>query len=480
MRRGPASWWRSSGSSARAALRPTRPAGSRPRAPTSTPRTTPGSTTPTRSWGAAGSTSAGWRASSPRRRRPGCATCGRSARGSSSGTATTTSPRAATIASRACWCRSTSGAPTSRCRCGRRSRPPGWTRWRTRWSWTCWSTTGASSAPSGSAGTAWRPGVIRAGATVLAAGGAGRLFSVTSNPVDVTGGGYALALRAGAPLRDMEFVQFYPWRCIRPFGSSRVPVQPSTFVSGARLYNRPGRALHGSATTRPGRKRPLVTWRPAPSSTRSAAASTSTAASSWTSRTSRTTFRHENSKVTERLDPRGIDYRSIPLVLAPEAHFVMGGVQVDEWGAASRPGLYACGETAGGTHGGNRLNSNAVPETQVFGHRGGVRCGGLRGGAAEPGPRRRRRERGLGPPPEGREERQPRRLARVEGAPGRLPAGDVARARDRPHRGGAPAGARRGSGRPGARGRGPAGDAGRAGRHGRAGAARRHGPCLRR
>jgi succinate dehydrogenase/fumarate reductase flavoprotein subunit len=81
---------------------------------------------------------------------------------------------------------------------------------------------------------------IRAGATVLAAGGAGRLFRVTSNPVDVTGGGYALALQAGAILRDMEFIQFYPWRLIRPFGSSRVPIQPSTFVSGARLYNAEG------------------------------------------------------------------------------------------------------------------------------------------------------------------------------------------------------------------------------------------------
>ena len=83
-------------------------------------------------------------------------------------------------------------------------------------------------------------------------------------------------------------------------------------------------------------------------------------------------FRHENRKVVERLDPHGIDYRQIPLIIAPEAHFVMGGVLIDEWGASSRPGLYACGESAGGVHGGNRLNSNAVPETQVFGHRAGL------------------------------------------------------------------------------------------------------------
>ena len=82
--------------------------------------------------------------------------------------------------------------------------------------------------------------VIRAGAIILAAGGAGRLFPTTSNPVDVCGSGYALALRAGARLRDMEFIQFYPWRLIRPFNSTRMPIQPSTFALGARLYNSQG------------------------------------------------------------------------------------------------------------------------------------------------------------------------------------------------------------------------------------------------
>ncbi len=66
--------------------------------------------------------------------------------------------------------------------------------------------------------------VVRAGAVILAAGGAGRMFPTTSNPVDVNGSGYALALRAGARLRDMEFIQFYPWRLIRPFKSTRVPI----------------------------------------------------------------------------------------------------------------------------------------------------------------------------------------------------------------------------------------------------------------
>ena len=81
---------------------------------------------------------------------------------------------------------------------------------------------------------------LAAPCVILATGGAGRLFGITSNPNDATGDGYALALRAGAELRDMEFVQFYPWRCIIPFDRNRMPIQPSTFVYGATLRNKHG------------------------------------------------------------------------------------------------------------------------------------------------------------------------------------------------------------------------------------------------
>jgi fumarate reductase (CoM/CoB) subunit A len=226
--------------------------------------------------------------------------------------------------------------------------------------------------------------VVQAGATILAAGGAGRLFSVTSNPVDVTGGGYALALQAGATLRDMEFIQFYPWRCIRPFGSSRVPVQPSTFVSGAKLYNAAGeRFMEAYDPVRKEASTRDVSARAIFDQIRFGKAVDGGVVLD-VSAVPDDVFRHENSKVVERLDPHGIDYRAIQLIIAPEAHFVMGGVLIDEEGGANRPGLYACGETAGGVHGGNRLNSNAVPETQVFGHRAG-RAAARYAGAAGPG-----------------------------------------------------------------------------------------------
>jgi len=92
-------------------------------------------------------------------------------------------------------------------------------------------------------------------------------------------------------------------------------------------------------------------------------------------------FRLNNPRVVEALDRRGVDYRSIPLILAPEAHFFMGGVMIDDDARTDISGLYAAGENAGGVHGANRLNSNAVPETQVFGHRAGIAAGRAAAGA---------------------------------------------------------------------------------------------------
>ena len=223
--------------------------------------------------------------------------------------------------------------------------------------------------------------LIRARAVVLGAGGAGRLFSVTSNPVDVTGGGYALAIRAGAPLRDMEFIQFYPWRLIRPFRNSRVPIQPSTFVSGARLYNSRGeRFMEAYDPVKKETATRDVSARGIFDQIRSGLSMDGGVLLD-ISRVSDEQFRLENTKVIERLEPRGINYREIPLVIAPEAHFFMGGVLTDDAGQSPMPGLYAAGENAGGAHGGNRLNSNAVPETQVMGHRAGVAAAGARGRA---------------------------------------------------------------------------------------------------
>lgn len=232
--------------------------------------------------------------------------------------------------------------------------------------------------------------LIEAGAIVLAAGGAGRMFNITSNPADVCGAGFALALRAGARLRDMEFIQFYPWRLIHPFKSTRVPIQPSTFSIGGRLYNSKGERfmeaydpVRKDATTRDLSARGIFEQIRAGHSVHGGVILD-------VSGVPDDQFRYENSKVVQLLDAKKIDYRAIKLIVAPEAHFFMGGVLIDDSGHCDLRGLYAAGENAGGTHGGNRLNSNAVPDTQVFGHRAGLAAARqaqpARRGKPDPGP----------------------------------------------------------------------------------------------
>jgi fumarate reductase (CoM/CoB) subunit A len=214
--------------------------------------------------------------------------------------------------------------------------------------------------------------LIYAGAVILAAGGAGQLFPTTSNPVDVCGSGYALALRAGACLRDMEFIQFYPWRLIRPFKSVRVPIQPSTFALGGKLYNSRGDRfmcaydpVRNESTTRDLSARGIADQINQGLSVEGGVVLD-------VSEVPDEQFRFENPRVIDLLARKNIDYRNTPLIVAPEAHYFMGGVDIDATGRSNVPRLYVAGENAGGVHGGNRLNSNSVPDTQVFGHRAGV------------------------------------------------------------------------------------------------------------
>jgi len=212
---------------------------------------------------------------------------------------------------------------------------------------------------------------VAAPAVILGTGGAGRLFAVTSNPNDATGDGYALALHAGASLRDMEFIQFYPWRCIVPFEHNRMPIQPSTFVLGARLFNSEGErfmlrydAQRGEATTRDVAARGIYDQINAGKGIKGGVRLDVSALTLEQWQTS-------NPKPSRYFIERGLDFHDQEMILSPEAHFFMGGVIVDEWAESAVPGLYAVGEAAGGVHGANRLDSNAIPETQVFGARAG-------------------------------------------------------------------------------------------------------------
>jgi fumarate reductase (CoM/CoB) subunit A len=227
----------------------------------------------------------------------------------------------------------------------------------------------------GAIGVDYREGeivVVSSPSIILGTGGAGRLFAVTSNPNDATGDGYALALRAGAQLRDMEFIQFYPWRCIVPFDRSRMPIQPSTFVLGGKLLNSNLERfmpqydpVRREATTRDLAARGIYDQINSGLGVRGGVILD-------VSEVTPRDWAESNPRPARHFEERGLDYRNEEMLLAPEAHFFMGGVVIDGDAQSRVPGLFAVGEVAGGVHGANRLDSNAIPETQVFGARAGA------------------------------------------------------------------------------------------------------------
>jgi len=213
--------------------------------------------------------------------------------------------------------------------------------------------------------------VIRARSVILGSGGIGQLFPVTSNPNDVTGDGLAMAYRAGAVLSDLEFIQFYPWRLISHV-RSRMPVQPSSFASGAMLRNVNGDRFmvafdpdRKEATTRDFAARGIYTEIVEGRGIEGGVQLDLSAIPL-------DTFSRLNPRVAKFFEQKGLDLARERLILAPEAHYHMGGVQIDEWARSSLPGLYAVGESSAGIHGGNRLDSNEIPSGQVFGRRGGI------------------------------------------------------------------------------------------------------------
>jgi L-aspartate oxidase len=205
---------------------------------------------------------------------------------------------------------------------------------------------------------------LRARATILATGGMGRLYRFTTNPVEATADGIAMAARAGALLADMEFVQFHPTALA--IGRDPMPlVTEAVRGEGAILVNDLGErfmtAIHPDAELAP---RDVV---------------------------ARAIFEQQQRGRTVGLDARsaigarfpqafptvfrfcidaGIDPRVQNIPVAPAAHYHMGGVAVDEWGRTTLENLWACGETsATGVHGANRLASNSLLEAMVYGSR---------------------------------------------------------------------------------------------------------------
>ncbi|MFH1140929.1 MAG: FAD-binding protein, partial [Chloroflexota bacterium] len=207
---------------------------------------------------------------------------------------------------------------------------------------------------------------VEARSVILATGGAGNLYLYTTNPSVATGDGVALAFESGAEVADMEFYQFHPT-------ALRLPGAPAFLISEA-VRGEGGvlRNVHGRRFME--RFHPMAELAPRDVVSRAIA-----------QEMERTQQDHVLLDVTHLPASRtasrfpsiyrfclehGLDITTTPIPVAPAAHYMMGGVKTNTWGETNVPRLYACGEAAScGVHGANRLASNSLLETLVFGRR---------------------------------------------------------------------------------------------------------------
>jgi L-aspartate oxidase len=220
--------------------------------------------------------------------------------------------------------------------------------------------TGVLALPPGADGTGGGPGPVevRADHVVLATGGAGQLYSVTTNPAESTGDGVAMALRAGVPTADVEFVQFHPTALHHP-AMPRPLLSEALRGHGALLRDRDGERFVDELAPRDVVSRAMA-----------ARMAEQGVDHLWLDATGLERFSSRFPTIAASLSSIGLDPQRDWLPIAPAAHHLSGGVVTDLWGATALPGLWAVGEVAcTGVHGANRLASNSLLEGMVFGAR---------------------------------------------------------------------------------------------------------------
>jgi len=202
------------------------------------------------------------------------------------------------------------------------------------------------------------PVEIRAEHVVLATGGAGQLFSVTTNPRESTGDGVAMALRAAVPTADVEFIQFHPTALHHP-AMPRPLLSEALRGHGAILRDRDGERFVDELAPRDMVSRAMA-----------ARMAEQGVDHLWLDATRLERFSTRFPTIAASLSSIGLDPERDWLPIAPAAHHLSGGVVTDLWGATALPGLWAVGEVAcTGVHGANRLASNSLLEGMVFGAR---------------------------------------------------------------------------------------------------------------
>jgi succinate dehydrogenase / fumarate reductase flavoprotein subunit len=254
--------------------------------------------------------------------------------------------------------------------------------------------------------------LFRSGAIVLATGGIGKAWQITSNSWEYTGDGHALAYEAGAELIDMEFVQFHPTGMVWPPSVRGILVTEGVRGEGGVLKNSTGERFmfrympdmfkgdfaeteaEADAWVKGERKK---NRRPPELLTRDVVAKAITKEIAEGRGTEHggvlldIASKQSPDYIKKKLpsmyhqfkELAHVDITTDPMEIGPTTHYVMGGVKVDaETQESTVPGLYAAGEVAGGMHGANRLGGNSLSDLLVFGRRAGQYAAGNRGGGA--------------------------------------------------------------------------------------------------
>ncbi len=215
---------------------------------------------------------------------------------------------------------------------------------------------------------------FKAKAVVMATGGWGKLFKVTSNSWESTGDGLAMALEAGAELRDIEMVQFHPTGMVWPPGVKGILVTEAVRGEGGRLLNSEGeRFMERYDPDRVDLSSRDVVARSIYKEVQAGRGTPHGGAFLDITHRGPDYIKKKLPSMYEQfLKLADVDITKQPMEVAPTIHYAMGGIFVDaDTGASSVPGLFAAGEVAGGLHGANRLGGNSLSDLLVFGKRAG-------------------------------------------------------------------------------------------------------------
>ena len=209
---------------------------------------------------------------------------------------------------------------------------------------------------------------FKAKATILASGGAGQLYPVTSNTFQKNGDGYAISYRAGANLVDMEQVQFHPTGMVAPESKKGVLVTEAVRAEGGKLINSEGERFMSKYAPE---KMELATRDVV---ARSIYQEIIEGRGTENGGVYLDISHLDDDYIDEKLETMvlqfenvGVDIKHGPIEVAPTAHHFMGGLKIDTDASSSLENLFGAGEVCGGVHGANRLGGNALADTQVFG-----------------------------------------------------------------------------------------------------------------